>query len=128
MKIGIPVTRQDGKGNIDQHFGRCPYYAVIEIDSDEIVGINVIENTSAHQSGGAGITGSQLIANQGIDVIIAANMGPRAVEVFDQLDIELYRAEDDIESAVRDFIEGNLQRITSATGPSHQGMGRYGGR
>lgn len=123
MKIGIPVSQADGKGDINMHFGRSPYFAIVEIDQEKITNMEVIPNTAQHQSGGAGITGSQLVANQGVDAIIAPNMGPRAVDIFNQLGIELFQSSGTVEDAVKNLIAGKLTRFSTPTGPAHQGMG-----
>jgi len=108
---------------VDKNFGRCRYFAVVEIENGKIKDARFIENTASAQAGGAGVTASQLIANEGVDTIIASNMGPRALGVFGQLGIKLYRGEGNIADVVKDFIDGKLQEIQSATGPRHFGLG-----
>lgn len=123
MKIGISSEGSDLDGRVDNNFGRCRYFAVIEVEDGKIVGSKFIENTAATQSGGAGVAASQLIANEGVDVIIASNIGPRSLDVFGQLGIKMFKGEGKLNDVVKDFIDGKLPEIKSATGPRHFGLG-----
>jgi predicted Fe-Mo cluster-binding NifX family protein len=123
MKIGISSSGSGLDSMVDKNFGRCQYFAVVEIENGVIGKAKFIENTASAQAGGAGVTASQLIASEGVDAIIASNMGPRALDVFSQLGIKMYRGEGNIADVAKEFIDGKLQEIQSATGPRHFGLG-----
>jgi predicted Fe-Mo cluster-binding NifX family protein len=121
MKIAVSASGKDLKDNVDEKFGRCPYFIVAEIEDKEIKGFEAVANTSIEQKTGAGTTAAQLVADMKTDVIITGNMGPRAFEVFSQLDIEVYGAIGPIEDAIKDFIEGRLKKFDRANGPQNTG-------
>jgi predicted Fe-Mo cluster-binding NifX family protein len=45
MRIAISAESNNGlDSTIAQHFGRCPYFAFVDIEGNEIKGINILEN------------------------------------------------------------------------------------
>ena len=123
MKIAISSAGKTLDDEIDVRFGRCPYFVIIEIDEKEkkIKNVKAIENTAAGQFGGAGITASQLVANEKVNAVITTNLGPRAFQVLNQLGIEIYQGQGKIKSVVEKFMEGKLEKIEEATGPMFMG-------
>ena len=123
MKVAISSTGKDLDDEIDARFGRCPYFVIIEIDEKEkkIKNVKAIENTAAGQFGGAGITASQLVANEKVNAVITTNLGPRAFQVLNQLGIEIYQGQGKIKSVVEKFMQGKLKKIEQATGPMFMG-------
>ena len=122
MKIALSSTGKTLESEIDARFGRCPCFLIIEIEKDKIKNTKAIENIAAGQMGGAGITSSQLVANENVEAIITTNLGPRAFDVFNQLGIKIYLGQGKIKDVVQNFIKGELTEITSATGPQHVGL------
>ena len=123
MKIAISSAGKTLDDEIDVRFGRCPYFVIIEIDEKEkkIKNVKAIENTAAGQFGGAGITASQLVANEKVDAVITTNLGPRAFQVLSQLGIEIYQGQGKIKDVIQEFMEGKLEKIEQATGPMFMG-------
>jgi predicted Fe-Mo cluster-binding NifX family protein len=74
-------------GQISQHFGRCPYYLIVDIEGDEIVKTNSIANPYYNQHSPGMVP--KFINEQGANVMIAGGMGPMAIELFTRLGIEV---------------------------------------
>ncbi|MBD3248718.1 dinitrogenase iron-molybdenum cofactor biosynthesis protein [Candidatus Woesearchaeota archaeon] len=122
-KIAISSTGNNLDNDIDPRFGRCPYFFIIEIEDKKTKHAKAIENTAAQQAGGAGITSAQIVADEGVDAVIAVNVGPRAFDVFSQLEIKIYNTEPcTVKQAVQRFIAGELKEASTPTGPMHMGM------
>jgi predicted Fe-Mo cluster-binding NifX family protein len=54
MKIAVSVETKDGLESIvAHHFGRCPYFALVEVEGCDVGGVEVIDNPyyGAHQPG-----------------------------------------------------------------------------
>ena len=119
MKIAISSTGKDLESDIDIRFGRCPYFLIVDTETNKT---KAIENTAQSQAGGAGISAAQIVANEKPDAIITANLGPRAFQVFQQLKIKIYQAQGKIKQAIEDLKNKKLKEITSETGPQHQGL------
>jgi len=124
MKIAVSSTGPDLESNVDVRFGRCPYFLVVDLENKEIKSSESIENTSANQMGGAGITSAQLVADKKVDAVITGNIGPRAFTVFQQLGVEIYQASGKVKDVLQQFAEGKLKKIESATGPMFLGKGK----
>jgi predicted Fe-Mo cluster-binding NifX family protein len=86
----IAIAAEDGRGlrgEVSAHFGRCPYYVRVEVVGDSIARAEVIANAhhGQHQPGVMPL----YIHGLGVDVIIAGGMGPRAVQIFQAMGIEV---------------------------------------
>jgi len=122
MKIAINSTGKDLESNVDERFGRCPYFLIVDIENKEIKNVKVIENTAKEQLGGAGITAGQIVSNEKVDAVITKNLGPRSFSVFEQFKIKVYFGEGRIKDVIQDFIEGKLKELTDATSSQHVGL------
>jgi predicted Fe-Mo cluster-binding NifX family protein len=121
MKIAISSMGENLESEVDTKFGRCPYFLIVEIEDKEVKNVKAIENTAAGQMGGAGITAAEIVANEKVDAVISANLGPRALSVFEQFGIKIYQGQGIIKDVIQKFIEGELTEITESTGPMHMG-------
>lgn len=117
MKIAISSTGRGMESSVDARFGRCPYFILADIENGRVKGTETIENTSAKQMGGAGITAAELVAEKGVKAVITVNMGPRAFSVFQQLGIEVYRGEGRVKDVIRKFAKGELKSMSGPECP-----------
>jgi predicted Fe-Mo cluster-binding NifX family protein len=106
-KIAIPIMEDQGDKTVpSEHFGRSPLFYVIDNDS-----VQLIENTSDH-FGGKGKP-PELIINLGINVLIATNMGRKAIELFQNSDVAVFRSPvKPIREILEDFNKGKLEELT----------------
>ena len=79
----IAVAAEDDRGlggQVSGHFGRCPYYVLVEANGDTVSGSRVVSNPyfDLHRPG----VMPRFIRDLGADVIIAGGMGPRSIEMF----------------------------------------------
>ena len=126
MKVAIPVAGPDLDADVDQHFGRCEQFVIVDPETMEF---EVVRNTGTHASGGAGITAAELIANQGANVVIAGNMGPNAVRMMGAAGLQFVTGvTGSARAAVEAFAKGELEASSEPTVPGHYGMGGGGGR
>ncbi|NOX71648.1 MAG: hypothetical protein GXO64_03030 [Candidatus Micrarchaeota archaeon] len=119
MKIAITSGTDSIEGNVDQRFGRCKYFIVVDVENGEIRKWEAIENIGASQSHGAGTQAAQQIGNAGPEVLITGNLGPNAANILGQLPLRIYQASGSIRDALRDFSSGKLKPITGETAPAH---------
>ena len=111
MKIAISSKEKNLNGEVDSMFGRCPYFLIVEIEDKEIRGFEAIKNTSAEQTGGAGISAAQIVAEKNVNAVITGNIGPRALDVLGQFDIKIYNGSGPVNEALQKFIDGKLETI-----------------
>lgn len=111
MKVAISATSNDIKGNVDDVFGRCKYFIIVEINNKIIENVESFENLSAQKAGGAGISAAQNIAEKKVDTVITINIGPRALEILEQFDINIYKGVGQVEEVLQKLIEEKLEKI-----------------
>ena len=123
MRIAIASTGRELDSPIDQHFGRCAYFLIVEINGEDIKLVKVMENTAMHQRGGAGITAAQLVGNEKVDAVVAGAFGPRAFDVLSQIGTHLFvGAEGTVRQNAELFSQGKLEELgTKANVESHHG-------
>ena len=78
---------QELKGQLSQHFGRCPYYLLVDVEGEEIKKTTSVSNPyyTNHVPGMV----PMFINEQGVNVMIAGGMGPRAIDMFSSFGIEV---------------------------------------
>lgn len=87
MKIFIPVDEATQESLVCRVFGRAPYFAVVDTDTE---GMEFIENQGAQAQGGAGIKAAQQIVNSGANVILAPQCGQNAADVLQAGAVKMY--------------------------------------
>ncbi len=78
MRIAISVETNDGLESIvAHHFGRCPYFALVDLNETEVKNVQVIANPfyAGHQPGQV----PGFIHEQKADVMLSGGMGGRAI-------------------------------------------------
>ena len=111
MKIAISSTDKNIESNVSDVFGRCPYFIIAEIENQKIEKTEAIKNESTDQMSGAGISTAQLMAEKDVKVIITGNVGPRALDVLNQFNIEIYSGEGVVKEVLQEFIDGKLKKM-----------------
>jgi predicted Fe-Mo cluster-binding NifX family protein len=108
-KIAVSSAGKSVESRVSAVFGRCPYFLIIKIEDGKIKEIEIVDNKSKDQMSRAGVSGGQLVAEKGVKAVITGNIGPRALDVFDQFDIEVFLGEGKIKNVVKEFLKGKLK-------------------
>jgi predicted Fe-Mo cluster-binding NifX family protein len=111
MKIAVSSTDKNIESNVSDVFGRCPYFVIAEIKDNKIEKTEVVKNENTDQMSGAGISTAQLMAEKNVNAIITGNVGPRALDVLNQFNIEIYAGEGIVKDVLQDFIDKKLKKI-----------------
>jgi len=111
MKIAISSTGKDLNSLVAEVFGRCPYFLNVEIDDKKVKGVEAIENTSVNQTSGAGISVAQMVAERNVSAVVTGTVGPRALDVLKQFNIQIYKGAGLISEITQKFIEEKLEEI-----------------
>lgn len=108
IKIAVSVGTDQGlDAPISAHFGRCPFFAVVEVDGQDILGVETVTNPfyPNHEPGQVPAFIHSLDAN----VMLSGGMGGRAVAFFEQYGIEpATGAGGTVRDAVTQYLEGAL--------------------
>jgi len=108
MKICIPTMGNKGLDDfVGEHFGRVPTYTIVDIDTNEV---KVITNTSEHM-GGIGYP-PEIMAREGVNVLVCKGLGRRAIGMFVETGIDVYiGASGTVKDAISAFKQGRLQKV-----------------
>ena len=124
MRIAVSADTDQGlESQVAQHFGRCPFYALVEVEGNQIQSVEVVENPffASHQPGQV----PGFIKGQDVDVMLSGGMGGRAIQFFEGFGIKTATgASGTVKDAVECYLDGRLQGASScaeseAHGHSH---------
>ncbi len=86
MKIIIPTNNKKGvQDTVAEHFGRCQTYTILD---EKGTVLQIMDNTSGHM-GGVDLP-PEVMKKQGADVLLCRELGPRALNLCQQLGIGVY--------------------------------------
>jgi predicted Fe-Mo cluster-binding NifX family protein len=107
----IAFACEDNQGlhsEMSMHFGRCPHYTLVDVEGDEMQNVRVIENPYFNNHVPGVVPG--FINEQGAHVMIAGGMGPRAIQLFQELGIEVGTGvAGKVENVLRAYLEGKVK-------------------
>jgi len=122
MKIAISTTGESLDAEVDPRFGRCQYFIIID---PETMQFEVLGNSSAMSSGGAGIATAQTIAGKGIAAVLTGNCGPNAHQVLSAAGIQVITG---VSGKVQDVVQAyKAEKYQASSEPNvadHFGLGR----
>jgi len=117
MRIAISNQENNINGLIDQRFGRCKYFIIVEVENNEIKTTNSVENQGALQGHGAGLKAAEQIGKLKVDAVITGDLGPNATNILKQLGIKAYHAGGKASEAINDYLKNNLKEINEIAAP-----------
>jgi predicted Fe-Mo cluster-binding NifX family protein len=125
MKIAISSTGTNLDATVDQRFGRCQYFLIIDPETMEY---KSIDNAASMASGGAGSSAAQAIAGEGdVEAVLTGNCGPNAFSVLDAAKIRVITGVyGSVKDAVDRYAKGELKETDKPNVADHFGSG--GGR
>ena len=86
MKVAITSTGEKLTSKLDSRFGRCSYFAIHDLDTNQT---DFIKNPNKDVSEGAGPASVQLIASQGVNKVISGEFGGKIKKIFGELKIQM---------------------------------------
>lgn len=125
MRIAVSAeTNQGLESQVAHHFGRCPFFALVEVEGDQIESVRIIDNPfyAAHQPGQV----PGFIKEQEADVMLSGGMGGRAIQFFTQFGIEAATgATGTVQEAVLCYLEGKIKGASSCAESEAHGHGDH---
>jgi predicted Fe-Mo cluster-binding NifX family protein len=103
MRIAISADNNNGlESVVSPHFGRCPYFVLVDTDGQEITAVNAVDNPyyGNHRPGQV----PAFINSHNVNVMLTGGMGHRAIIYFEQF---------------------GVQPVTGAMGTVRQSLERY---
>jgi predicted Fe-Mo cluster-binding NifX family protein len=88
MKIAIPIVdKNKPEYKVNDKFGRSRYFYLCEVETNDV---SILENDNIESSHGAGIQTSSMLARNGVNTVIAKEVGPKALDTLKQSNINVY--------------------------------------
>lgn len=107
-RIAVPSESDKGMDAlISAHFGRCPFFTLIDLDNDKIINVSAVPNPyfGNHQPGQV----PQFVSSQEANVLLSGGMGQRAVTFFNEFGIEVASgASGTVAEGLKTYLQGNL--------------------
>lgn len=122
MKIAVCSQGESLKSNVDPRFGRCSYLIVVDTETGEC---QPFPNPSLSSSHGAAVAAVQFLSSNGVEALLAQNVGPTAHSALSASGILVYSPEGaTVEEALAAYREGRVKQHSGATVGSHHGLTR----
>ncbi len=118
-KLIVATENQDGiNAPLAEHFGRAPYFTIVELDNNEVSNVSTVKNVSEHVGG----TGSphDYITQLQPKALIVYGMGPRGIMAFQSAGIEVLKASGStVKEVVEAYKQGILEELTEGCPHAH---------
>ena len=103
MRIAVPSTDATGmQSPVCEHFGQTPFFTIVDNETQA----TVVHKNPGHTDGK---TPAQHLAELGVQVVLGGGMGGRAIQLLDQLGIEVFlTATGTVADALAAYSQGTL--------------------
>lgn len=108
MKIAVASEGENEDSLVSLITGRAPFYLIFE---DRKL-VKTIKNPFKIGGGGAGIGVAQMLANEGVDMVISGRFGPNVQAWLDSKNIKMYSVEE--KASVREVVEEAIKNAKTS--------------
>jgi predicted Fe-Mo cluster-binding NifX family protein len=109
MRVAISVDNRNGLDSVvSPHFGRCPHFALVDLDGRDVKDFRNVDNPyyGQHQQGQV----PAFIHSLGANVMLSGGMGGRAIMFFQQFGVEgVTGAFGTVRQSIERYMDGQLQ-------------------
>ena len=120
VRIVVPVSDERGiDAQLSQHFGRAPFYAIIDLDEEgHVIGQGTIANTSEH-FGGVGLPPDRILQLRP-KALVTHGLGSKALRIFQDAGVAVLRTEaNTVREVVNAYNNDELQELTQGCHHAH---------
>lgn len=120
MRIAVPTNGGGLNDTVAAVFARAPAFYIADIDENgNVINEKVIQNGAAMAGGGAGPMAVQTLINEGVEAIIAPQVGPNALGAVQAAGIRLYQVAPGtpVEEAIKAVTSGSVGQFTAPAAP-----------
>lgn len=120
VRIVVPVSDEKGiDSHLSQHFGRAPFYAIIDLDEKgQVIGQGTIANTSEH-FGGIGLPPDRILQLKP-KALVTYGLGSKALRMFQDVGVAVLRTEaNTVREVVSAYNNDELQELTHGCHQAH---------
>jgi len=96
---------------LSKHFGRAPYFIIVELEDVNISNVQAVPNESEH-FGGFGLPSERILQFRP-NAVITYGMGPRALSIFQEAGVAVLKANaDTVKDVVEAYRQDKLEELT----------------
>ena len=121
MRIAVPTNGGGRNDTVAPVFARAPAFYIADVDEKgNIVSEKVIQNSAAMAGGGAGPMAVQTLINEGVEAIVAPQVGPNALGAIQAAGIRLYQVAPGtpVEEAIKAVTSGSVEQFRAPAAPA----------
>jgi predicted Fe-Mo cluster-binding NifX family protein len=87
-RIAVATDGKNGLEDVVSNvFGRAKTFTIVDAEDEKIIGVSVLENPALSYSHGAGPIAIKTLIDDGVEVVIANELGVGASEILEQHNI-----------------------------------------
>ena len=87
-RIAVATDGKNGLGDtVSNVFGRAPTFTIIDAEDEKIISIKVLENPALSYAHGAGPIAIKMLIDDGVEVVLANELGVGASEILEHHNI-----------------------------------------
>lgn len=88
FRIAIATNERGGlEDTVSEVFGRASSFTIVDVEDDEIKGVEVIQNPAVSYKHGAGPIVVKMLVDSGVNMVLSTELGPGASALIEQHNI-----------------------------------------
>jgi predicted Fe-Mo cluster-binding NifX family protein len=89
LRIAVATNEKNGLEDIVSNvFGRAKTFTIIDAEDEKITNVTILENSAASYHHGAGPIAVKMLVDEGVEVVLANELGVGASELLKQHNIK----------------------------------------
>lgn len=105
MKVALPTS----KLKVDGHFGHCDYFTVYTVNKDE-KSVVTTEQIAAPKGCGCSSNIAEVLAEQGVSLLLTNNIGGNALAKLNKENIEVIRGvQGTVDHVIQEWLNGHVK-------------------
>ncbi len=121
MKIAICAKNNGLESEVADRFGRANNYVIFDTETKEVI---TIENTAKNEASGAGGTAVRLLDKNKVEIVLAPELGPKAMDAIKAFNIDAYAFGNSktVKDAIENYENGKLDKFITNSAEGHHGL------
>lgn len=121
MRERVVIPAEDGNGlnaRLSEHFGRAPYFIIVDLEEGNILNVQVVPNESEH-FGGFGRPSDSILQFKP-NAVITFGIGPRALSIFQEAKVAVLKANaSTVKEVIEAYRQDKLEELTEGCHHAH---------
>ena len=90
LKIAVATNEKNGLGDVVSNvFGRAKTFTIVDAEDENITDVTILENSAVSYHHGAGPIAVKMLVDEGVEVVLANELGIGASELLKQQNITI---------------------------------------